>query len=158
MHSLKYQFRRLCLFHKDALRLLPTTPLLGIYCYHLYIPALLSHSACFLDITTMDAPPVYLKTSDVVPKVLLPLTKCSPEKILNMTWGVQEDFWSGEGNQKERGEFLQSSFDDRDCTNMRPERHGLFGTVLLAFREHNHLVLRQVLFQWRRIWRLRGRE
>ncbi|KAF8172268.1 hypothetical protein BJ912DRAFT_994114 [Pholiota molesta] len=78
----------------------------------------------------------------MVPKVLLPLTKCTPEKILNMTWGKREDFWSGEEVQNERGEFLQSSFDDRDCTNMRPERHGLFGTVLLAFREHNHLVLR----------------
>jgi hypothetical protein len=98
----------------------------------------------------MAAPPVYLKTSDVVPKVLLPLTKCTPEKILNMTWGKREDFWSGKENQNERGEFLQSSFDDRDCTNLRPERHGLFGTVLLAFREHNHLVLRQVLFRSRR--------
>ncbi|KAF9478774.1 hypothetical protein BDN70DRAFT_835495 [Pholiota conissans] len=90
----------------------------------------------------MTSPPVYLKTSDVVPKILSPLPEpCTPDVILDQTWGKPVRSWENE-KTKERGELLQSSFDGRDCTNMRPQQHGLVGTVLLAYHEHHHLVLR----------------
>ncbi|KJA15207.1 hypothetical protein HYPSUDRAFT_48587 [Hypholoma sublateritium FD-334 SS-4] len=90
------------------------------------------------------SPPVYLKVHNVLPRALqdacLPAdsTQTAAEMILQRTWAPAE-----RANRRHTpGRVLQSSFDGKDAATHVPQRNGLIGTVLDAYANHHHLILR----------------
>ncbi|KAF8172278.1 hypothetical protein BJ912DRAFT_994147 [Pholiota molesta] len=84
------------------------------------------------------AAPIYLKVADVAPRPLTPLyqKEVLPETLLRNTWG-------NEGQNRCRiGTLLQTSFDPEQLKTVRPERNGFIGTVLTAYGQHHHLIIR----------------
>lgn len=84
------------------------------------------------------AAPIYLKVADVAPRPLAPLyqEEVLPETLLRHTWGNERD------NRGRIGTLLQTSFGPEQLKTVRPERNGFIGTVLTAYGQHHHLIIR----------------
>lgn len=86
--------------------------------------------------------PVYLKVHNVSPRPLqnphyyADGKQTTAEMILHRTWAAERT------NRRLTGRILQSSFNCKEPTAHLPQRNGLIGTVMDAYANHHHLILR----------------
>ena len=86
--------------------------------------------------------PVYLKVHNVLPRPLQDphnfagSKESAAEMILHHTWAAERT------NRRIAGRILQSSLDGKEPAAHLPQRNGLIGTVMEAYANHHHLILR----------------
>ncbi|KAF9478767.1 hypothetical protein BDN70DRAFT_879581 [Pholiota conissans] len=93
----------------------------------------------------MAAPPIYIKVANVEPTQVKFLPGYDrAELLLNYTWGTEGKNprdRSG-GNYSRIGTLLQTSFEPDQLKALQPERNGFVGTVIRAYGQHHHLIIR----------------